>query len=497
LPGARRHLRTALRETEDAASRVDVLTQLAALEVLVGASGGVADLVAGEPAADPGMRDRLDVASLDALLPRPDRRAERVERLAALSARALADPVAVRAVLAHRAWAAAEQGDAPAGEAAALALEALAGDVLLRDASGRAAHLLAIRTLVLTDRHADAGAAIERLRDAAHSRGSRPLRAAAAWQAGELALRRGDLAGAEGHARVAIALADDGLDPIAGGALDVLVRTLSERGAFDQAQELLRARDVRTPEAALALRHAEARLRFAMGDHAGAARQAVEAGASAELDGPVNPALLPWRSTAAVALAHLGRRAEASELADAEIALAERFGAPLAVMVAMHAGAVAEPAGPAGVDRLRRALEVGEGTVAVLLTARIRLRLGHILSRSGARVRARDELRPALADADAAGAVPLAEHARRELVASGLRPRRAAIDGADALTPRQREVCTLAANGKGNREIARALFLSMKTVETHLAAGYRKLGIESRAQLAGVLGDAPLTLAAP
>ena len=62
-----------------------------------------------------------------------------------------------------------------------------------------------------------------------------------------------------------------------------------------------------------------------------------------------------------------------------------------------------------------------------------------------ARVLARDELRPALAAADAAGATPLAERARRQLVASGLRPRRAAIEGAAALTPRQRD-CAAAEN---------------------------------------------------
>jgi DNA-binding CsgD family transcriptional regulator len=65
-------------------------------------------------------------------------------------------------------------------------------------------------------------------------------------------------------------------------------------------------------------------------------------------------------------------------------------------------------------------------------------------------------------------------------VATGLRPRHAAIEGAGALTPRQRQICELAAAGKGNRAIAQQLFLSIKTVETHLAAGYRKLGINSR-----------------
>ena len=78
----------------------------------------------------------------------------------------------------------------------------------------------------------------------------------------------------------------------------------------------------------------------------------------------------------------------------------------------------------------------------------------------------------------------LAQRARRELVATGLRPRQAALDGAAALTPRQRQICELASAGKGNRAIAQELFLSVKTVETHLAAGFRKLGVNTRTELA-------------
>jgi DNA-binding NarL/FixJ family response regulator len=105
-------------------------------------------------------------------------------------------------------------------------------------------------------------------------------------------------------------------------------------------------------------------------------------------------------------------------------------------------------------------------------------------------VQAREALRPALADADRLGAIALAQRARRELVATGLRPRRAAVEGSAALTPRQRQICELAAAGKGNRAIATELFVSIKTVETHLAAAYRKLGVGTRAALAACLGTA-------
>ena len=50
-------------------------------------------------------------------------------------------------------------------------------------------------------------------------------------------------------------------------------------------------------------------------------------------------------------------------------------------------------------------------------------------------------------------------------------------------------MCDLAAAGKGNRAIAQELFLSVKTVEAHLAAGYRKLGVNARGDLAAGLGS--------
>jgi DNA-binding CsgD family transcriptional regulator len=109
--------------------------------------------------------------------------------------------------------------------------------------------------------------------------------------------------------------------------------------------------------------------------------------------------------------------------------------------------------------------------------------------RLGRRVEARAGLRAAFATADAAGARPLAERARRELVASGARPRRAAIEGTAALTPRQRQICELAAAGKSNRAIAHALFLSVKTVETHLARAYGILGVPDRAGMIAALSQ--------
>jgi DNA-binding CsgD family transcriptional regulator len=63
--------------------------------------------------------------------------------------------------------------------------------------------------------------------------------------------------------------------------------------------------------------------------------------------------------------------------------------------------------------------------------------------------------------------------------------------GSDALTPAERRVATLAADGLINAQIAEKLFVSEKTVEGHLTRVYHKLGNQSRAELREVLKPAP------
>ena len=76
---------------------------------------------------------------------------------------------------------------------------------------------------------------------------------------------------------------------------------------------------------------------------------------------------------------------------------------------------------------------------------------------------------------------------RGELEASGGRPRRERLSGTEALTPAERRVADLVAEGLTNREVAETLWVTMKTVEVHLGRIYAKLGISSRRQLGEVL----------
>ncbi len=114
--------------------------------------------------------------------------------------------------------------------------------------------------------------------------------------------------------------------------------------------------------------------------------------------------------------------------------------------------------------------------------ARTRLYLGGRLRREGLRREAREHLRSALDVFDDLGAAPWADQARAELRASGetVRRREAARD---ELTPQELQVALLACDGKTNRDIGLALFLSPKTIEAHLGRVYRKLGIHSRVEL--------------
>lgn len=76
------------------------------------------------------------------------------------------------------------------------------------------------------------------------------------------------------------------------------------------------------------------------------------------------------------------------------------------------------------------------------------------------------------------GADLWADRADRELVATGSSPSGTASVG--ALTQQEREIARMAVAGASNREIAGQMFLSPRTIETHLGAVYRKLGVGNR-----------------
>lgn len=230
--------------------------------------------------------------------------------------------------------------------------------------------------------------------------------------------------------------------------------------------------------------HCRGVVRLARGDDGGIEDLAEVVGRQRAI-GAVNPATIPAPFVLAAALAP-HRPNEARALLDEAEANAERFGAARTLSVAARTRAVVEPerAGP----WLERAEDlVAEGPWG-LERMEARVGLGRHRLAAGTKAEAREPLRLALAEADAAGASRLAREARMLLLVSGARPRRTAVSGPGALTPTERAVARLAADGLSNREIAARRFVSVKAVEYQLANAYRKLGISSRSELRDALG---------
>jgi DNA-binding CsgD family transcriptional regulator/tetratricopeptide (TPR) repeat protein len=232
---------------------------------------------------------------------------------------------------------------------------------------------------------------------------------------------------------------------------------------------------------------ARAWLMLAQGDARAAADAALELD-RADSWGCSSPTLLPWRSVASVALAQLGEEERALALAKDELQLAQELGTPRAVGIAQRAVALAGPADDrqAGLEAAVATLENGS---ARLELARVTCELGAELRRRGERSAAREVLRRAHMLATECGGTRLANRARDELSRSGARLIREPVSGVEALTPSEVRVAELVAEGLTNREVAQALFVSEKTVETHLGRVYRKLDIKSRHALPGALAE--------
>jgi DNA-binding CsgD family transcriptional regulator len=141
----------------------------------------------------------------------------------------------------------------------------------------------------------------------------------------------------------------------------------------------------------------------------------------------------------------------------------------------------------AGLPLLRQAVDVLAEGPDRLEHARALTELGAALRRANRRVDARGPLREGFELAERCAAWALRDRAREELSAAGGRVGSAVTAGAESLTPGERRVAAMAAEGLSNREIAQALFVTVKAVEWHLSNAYRKLEIKSRRQLGEAL----------
>ena len=275
--------------------------------------------------------------------------------------------------------------------------------------------------------------------------------------------------------------------------LAFLIDALVELDDLDGAEAALTAAgQLDTPPAgALAtplLLQSRARLRLAQHRPQDAHADALAAGSRARELGLRHPVLACWRAEAVEALVALGDTTAARPLAAEHARLTQRLGTPGACGAGLRTTArcAAEP-----LPLLERAVTTLAASPARLEHTRALVDLGAALRRSNRRAEAREPLRLALEQADRGGMHRLAGRARAELNAAGVRPRRSARSGPDSLTPAEHRVATLAAQGHGNRAIAERLYITKRTVETHLTHAFQKLDITNRAQLRAALDSAP------
>jgi len=285
----------------------------------------------------------------------------------------------------------------------------------------------------------------------------------------------------------------DGAAPADGGSVLIdtlgrggLAQSLVLQGRVEEAVAVLDAFPVALPAStplngAMMVWIARSLVRQAQGDHVGALAAADKVGQLLSELMIDSPTWFPWRVLAVEALRSMGRTEEARLRADEHLALCERSEVPHLVGEALClAGSVA--ADPAqGLALAARGAALLAGTTARLRVGNASLVYGSMLRRAGHRVEAREHLRTALTVLSGCGAAPAAQFAQAELVAAGGRHIGGA--GLPRLTPSEHRVAELAIAGLGNREIAARLYVTRKTVETHLSAVYRKLAIEGRDQL--------------
>ena len=377
-----------------------------------------------------------------------------------------------------------------------LATRALAGGDLPTDpVSGGHAFVSAAIGLMFAERYADAERLYTGALEDARKRGSGVSFATAASLRSLVNYRRGRLSDAEADARAALNLAGEvhGSQGFLSAALGTLIYTSLDRGTADSALECLadaflleQATDNLPYSHAI---HSRACLRVAAGDlHRGL--EELLASGRRELEwGAPNPAITPWRSSAALVHARLGNGEEARRLASEEVVMARAFAAPRCLGVALRAAGLVHD-GSAREKLLREAVAVLEDSYGVLELARSLIDLGAAVRLRGAPAEARTLLERGQELAAACAATALVERARGELRATGARPRRTALSGVDSLTPSERRVAQMAAEGMINREIAQSLFVTEKTVETHLGNTYAKLKVRSRTELLGVFMSA-------
>lgn len=305
---------------------------------------------------------------------------------------------------------------------------------------------------------------------------------------GRLANRLGNPRKAEAETRAA--LESSGLSGFFRFATaSVLMSSLIEQGRIEEAEDVYRATGVGeqmpSPRPMTPLLIVRGELRRAQGELDRAVADLRESTARIGRYGNQTAAGLDGRLLLAETLREHGRTGEAIQEAREALTTARAWRAPglLGEAERLHGLLLG---GRRGIDFIRQSTERLAATPVRLGRARALIDLGATLRRAGLRARV-PRAPTGGARARRASFRRSARCAREELAASGIRVPRQRIG--DPLTPSERRIVELAAAGQSNPRIAQALFVTVKTVESHLANAYRKLGVSTRYELPAALAQ--------
>ena len=433
-------------------------------------------------------RGDLDLAlRLEGLLVSANRLspAQARERFARHADAVVPDSAGERLWLALQSWWGTFLGE-PAAELAEQARRALADGRIFAEQPDAPPPSQAILVLTITEQLDLAADRIEAFRADAAARGSAGGLAQVAHLRGRVEILRGEIARAEAEARSAFEVAHRGgflaaVPVFAAVHLEALI----ERGELEEADRELADLGLTgsLPEDYwwAAVLRSRALLRLAQHRFEDAVADLLQFEGQDERAGTTTP-FYSIGSQLALALAAVGRPDEAQRSAERELDRARAWGTPSAVGTALRVLGVLET-GEQGLQLLEEAVAVIAPSPVRLEYARALTDYGAALRRANRRADARGPLREALDIARRGGALAIATRARDELEATGEKQRPLLATGVESLTPSERRVAELAAEGLRNREIAQTLFLTIKTVEMHLSRAYRKLDISSRREL--------------
>jgi len=379
----------------------------------------------------------------------------------------------------------------PASAAGELAIRALGNGALLCEQTSLGPGVsLATVALLHAGRLREAQDAADAAVRDARQRGARLASAEASIVRSLVGYARGRVDDAAADAHFAVDAVPPGENAHTRTALATLANCMMERGQLAEAGSVMERAvgELTAPAAPVidAYVHVTRGRLHLLGRDLGSARRDLEAAQA--LVGhlaPVNPSALPWRSFAGVIAHRCGEDERARELIDEEVRLAALFDVPVALGVALRRRASTKT-GDEACQTFQEAIAVLEGSDATLQIAYTHAGLGRACRLTGQRGSARTHLAIGLDLAHRCGASGLETRLREERVAAGARPRRFAVTGIESLTPTEILVAKFAAQGMSNREIADQSFITRNTVSWHLRNIYRKLQIDSRAQLPAI-----------